>query len=154
MALPERKKRDQAMPPPGPPKTVIAIGIGPKKPGTPDGLPDEPKPPKGRDEEMPPEALTPPPAAMGGAGGDEEGEGDEEKCSPERAIVIRANEHCRDCKNYEPTTGECHEVEGVFEPDDACFSYFEAMHDEPDADDTGGPSDMDADNAKMGALTQ
>ncbi len=141
-----RKKRDQSMPPPGPPKTVIAIGIGPKKPGEepPDDMP------KDKTDDMPPDADAPPMGAAGGAPGDEEGE---EKASPDKAIVIRADAHCKNCENYEPTTGECHEVEGVFDPDDACHAFYEGMGEEPDADDMGGAPDADADDQKA-AMTQ
>ena len=150
MAMPLRKKRDSIMPPPGPPKTVIAIGIGPKKPG--DGPQGDERPsgmPKG--EDMPPEPLTPPSAGAAGAPGDEEDEG---KASPEKAIVIRADNHCKDCKNYDTMTGDCSEVEGVFQPEDGCWSFFSGMHDEPDADEAGGAPDADADDAKMGAMGQ
>jgi len=117
-----------AMPPPGmdrkKPDAVIAVGVG------------MPKKPNGR---MPPPGMEP-------EGGDE---GGGEKHSPEEAIVIRADKHCKDCMNWEPQTGECHEVDGVWHPEDACARYFKASgesHDEPDPDDAGGPSDSDEDD--------
>ena len=69
------------------------------------------------------------------------------KATPEDSQVIRANEHCIDCSNYDPTSGECEKVQGSFDPQDACSEYFSAIgSDEPDADDEGGASDADADD--------
>lgn len=135
--VPDRKKRPQIDPPPGAkkPGLMVTVGVGKPKGPTDDAMP---KPP------MDDAALKPPDDAPMGGGGDKGGD-EEKKCSPERAIVIRADEHCRDCKNYEPTTGECHEVEGQYSPDDACYAYFESMN-EPDADDMGGAPDQDTDD--------
>lgn len=94
------KKRGPSMPPPGgdkKPGLAVVISAGPKAGDTPKPTEDEP------------------------------GEPGEKKASPDRAIVIRSNEHCKDCSNYDPGTGECEEVEGVFDPEDACHAYYEPM---------------------------
>ncbi len=70
------------------------------------------------------------------------------KVSPEEATIIRSDEHCIDCKNYDPTSGECAKISGSFDPQDACVKFFEAIgNDEPDADDTGGTPDNDSDDS-------
>lgn len=75
------------------------------------------------------------------------------KASRADALVIPETHRCDSCANYDTTSGECAKVEGYFEPGAACLRFFEASgegeeeHAEPDADDMGGPSDNDADNA-------
>lgn len=106
--------------PPGKPGVMVAIGI-PK----PDGK-------SGR--------MAPPGAGQGGPAG---------KMSPDEAIVIRANEHCIDCQNYNPQDGSCSKVDGNFDPQDSCHEAFSPISGgEPDADDQGGPSDQDADDSQ------
>lgn len=71
------------------------------------------------------------------------------KASPEEAHVIRADAHCIDCRNYDPTSGDCSEVAGSFDPQDACSEYFDAIgSDEPDDDDMGGAPDGDEDDSQ------
>lgn len=73
----------------------------------------------------------------------------EGKADPAEAGVIRHDQHCIDCKNYDSSTGECAKVAGTFAPEDGCVKYFdpaEGDNDEPDADEQGGPSDNDADD--------
>jgi hypothetical protein len=94
--------------PPGKPGVVIAVGMKP------DGK-------SGR---------------MGPPGGSQPGAAGKTKASPVEATVIRSNEHCIDCKNYNPQDGTCEQVDGQFDPQDACVKYFSpAGGDEPDADD-------------------
>lgn len=114
---------------------MIGMGGGGRNKGAP-SMP----PPEGPSK-MPKDSMAKDPAEPDG---DEAG-----KMSPEKALVIKADEHCGSCKNYEPTSGACSKVVGVYEMDDACFANFSPMGgaEEPDADDMGGPSDMDADNA-------
>lgn len=103
-------------------------GMGDGKPKPP-GMGDEPAMPKDTEQ------------AEGG-----------KKHSPEEALVIRAEKHCDKCENYDPTSGSCSEVEGMFAPDDACLRFFEPMgaddQDELGANDAGAPSDNDADNVE------
>ena len=71
------------------------------------------------------------------------------KTSPEDAQVIREDQHCGDCKNYDATSGACSKVSGNFSPEDGCLMYFEAMQEsdeEPGADDQGGAPDADTDD--------
>lgn len=107
------------MPPPG---LTVMIGAHPKG--------DMPKP----GGKMPPPGMKADPMGSG-------------KASPEEAEVIRADEHCIDCKNYDPTSGDCTEVEGSFDPQDGCAEYFDKIGgDEPDEDDMGGKPDGDMDD--------
>ncbi len=80
----------------------------------------------------------PPPGAMDKPAGDG-------KVSPEEAGVIRADQRCIDCKNYDPTSGDCGKVQGSFDPGDACMQYFDAIGDDtpPDTDDQNGALDDD-----------
>jgi len=85
---------------------------------------------RGKPSMPPPERETPKPTAKAALKpGDEpdDDDQDDDKLSPEKAIVIRAGDHCVSCKNYHPDTGECDEVEGTFEPDDACWAAFKPM---------------------------
>lgn len=71
------------------------------------------------------------------------------KASPEEAQVIREDQRCVNCKNYDGTSGMCAKVAGSFDAGDACLKYFEPMEedDEPDEDDMpGGSPDADADD--------
>ena len=75
------------------------------------------------------------------------------KMSREEAHFVPADHHCKDCANYDPSSGDCSEVTGSFDPEDACLAAFKAMGSsdggEPDADDMGGPPDGDADDSSM-----
>lgn len=74
------------------------------------------------------------------------------KASPEDAGVVRSDEHCIDCKNYDPTSGECAKVDGSYDPQDGCKDYFDKIGgDEPDADESGGMPDDDADDQGQAA---
>lgn len=114
------------MPPPGAggkPSLVIAVGT---KPGNSDRNSDGRMPPPGQSQSS-------------GSG----------KSSPEEAGVVLDSEHCIDCANYHPDTGECDTVEGTYSPQDGCAKYFTPISGdkEPDADDqSAGPSDNDADD--------
>lgn len=108
------------MPPPG---LTVVIGAHPKG--------DMPK-----DGRMPPPGM-PKSGAMGEGG----------KASPEEAGVIRSDQKCIDCANYDATSGDCAKVSGSFDPGDSCMEYFEAINsDEPDEDDMGGKPDGDMDD--------
>lgn len=65
------------------------------------------------------------------------------KASPEEAIAIRADEHCRNCENYIPESGQCQKVDGQWMPDDACKRYFQAAQQQQD--DEGGDEGSGAD---------
>lgn len=83
--------------------------------------------------------------------GDGKQPGSSGKMSPDEAVVIRANQHCIDCQNYNPQDGSCSAVDGSYDPQDACHEAFVAISDqEPDADDMGGSSDNDADDQAGG----
>ena len=93
---------------------------------------------------------------MGPPGGDKMGgAAGKTKASPVEATVIRSDEHCIDCQNYNPQDGTCEQVDGQFDPQDACVKYFSPLDaDEPDADDrTSDQSgqDYDADDQGAGA---
>lgn len=119
--MPLLQAKRPSMPPPGKkPEAVIAIGIG--------------KPER---------------APMGGdrpQGAEEVGEGAEAKASPDRAIVIRAGEHCEHCQNYEPGSRSCKEVDGEFDPGDACWTYFEpqGQSEESEMPESPGAAPMEA----------
>lgn len=121
--------KNPSMPSPGlsKPKTVVAISIKPKGPGGPSG---------------------------GNPGMDPAGSGaGQGSVSPEKAIVVRGDEHCKDCENYQPESGACSEVSGYFDPEDACVKYFKPLgNGEPDADDQGGPPDNDQDDMSGPAM--
>jgi hypothetical protein len=129
MAFPEKKKMPR--PEPKKPDVVVAIGAGKPKSAAPD-LADDSTPPK------PPSA--PDDVNAGGGAADSPADEASEKMSPERAIVIRENEHCRNCENYHPEDGSCEAVEGVFAPEDACYACFEPIGDEQQPDAGGPPS--------------
>lgn len=128
MAFPDKPKRP-SMPPPGKkPEVVVAIGAGkPPKPGEEDPEPQDSGADAGDGTGTPgPHSITGP--------GDNPIDEASEKMSPERAIVVREHEHCRNCENYHPEDGSCDAVEGQFMPEDACFACFEPIADEqPDA---------------------
>lgn len=93
-------------------------------------------------------APKPPAARMAPPGQMEQPTG--AKAAPEEAMVIRADAHCIDCRNYDPTSGECSKVDGSFDPQDACAEFFDAIgSDEPDGDDMGGAADQDSDDSGM-----
>lgn len=125
--MPER------MHPPGSPQHGVAIIIAAHPSSSSRMMPPGMKAPA--DEPMPDEAATP--------------ESKDGKASPEEAQVIREDQRCVNCKNYDGTSGMCAKVAGSFDAGDACVKYFEAMsedEDESDDDDTGGPPDADADD--------
>lgn len=141
MAFPTKPKRPSMPPPEKKPDLVVAIGAGkPPKPGDDAAVPKDPtesKDPKDSSADAGGVAGTPGPDSISGPGdnpADEAGE----KMSPERAIVVREHEHCRNCENYHPEDGSCEEVEGQFSPEDACFANFEPIGDEQ-PDEMGGP---------------
>lgn len=75
-----------------------------------------------------------------------------QKATDEEAQAVMHDAHCIDCKNWHEDTGECDEVAGVWDPQDACRVYFEPMNSgEPDQDEQGGPSDMDQDDQQGAA---
>lgn len=121
--------------------STLVIGVGRPKPGA----PKMPPPERGSAPKMAPKDGMPE--------GDDKPEAGGKKASPDKAIVIKADAHCISCSNYDPQSGNCEEVDGVFEPEDACHAYFEPMggdnEQEPDADDQGGAPDMDADDQGM-----
>lgn len=105
------------MPPPGAkPSLMIAVGTAkPKGEDTP------PKPPADPTEDP------------------TEPDDDDDKLAPEKAMVIRGDQHCSNCSNYHAEDGSCEKVQGQMSPDDACVVFFSGMSDEePDADDMGG----------------
>src|SRR5882757_9061283 len=91
----------------------------PGQSGSPSAPPGMQMPPPGMDADKPPGKPT-------------------GKASPEDAGVIRADEHCIDCTNYSPDSGECARVEGSYDPQDGCVQYFQPTPGEPDADGQGG----------------
>jgi hypothetical protein len=118
------------MPPPGTGKPSLTVAVAVPKPGA------------GR---MPPPGTSKSNGAAPGA-----------KASPEEALVVREGHQCSDCANWQDG-GSCTKVDGQFAPGDACLRYFKAMgmaDDEPDADDQGGPPDMDADDSGAPAGAQ
>jgi hypothetical protein len=104
------------------PKAIIAVGIAKPKMG----------PPKMGGDEPPADA---PEDEQGGA-----------KHSREEAHFIPADKHCRQCSNWDATSGDCKEVDGVFDSEDCCISYFDPMgegDDEESEPDEGTPTDAD-----------
>lgn len=79
------------------------------------------------------------------SGPDEQG-----KLQPGEHDIVRADQHCIDCKWYNVDDGTCQKWSGQYDPQDACWKYFDPAGDEdeqePDADDQGGASDNDADD--------
>lgn len=115
------------------PELVVAIGMGPKTEGR--------KPPPGMDEAAtgdPGDSTEEPKTPMGidaGAGaGAALGNG---KASPEEALAVREDHHCKDCSNWMPQTGECSAVDGIWAPEDACLRYFEAGSPGDEAEEPG-----------------
>lgn len=128
--------------PSSPSSPTLVIGIGPAHGLGSDGNGPLIKP-TGRSASGGKERGAPP----GAVGTNPGGKTDTGKASPDEAIVIRSDSHCIDCRNYDPQTGQCEKVAGVFDPSDACAKYFEAGSEgEPDSDDTGGLSDADTDD--------
>lgn len=120
------------MPPPGKkPDLVVAIGAGKPKSD------EEDQQDSGADAG----GVTGAPgsSSVPGPGADSPADEAGEKMSPERAIVIREHEHCRNCENYHPEDGSCDEVEGQFSPEDACFACFEPIGDEQSDSMAGSP---------------
>ena len=117
------------MPPPGH-KPALIIGIG----GAPSGM----------DPDAPPKSDAKPDA-------DPDGDNDtDSKMPPEKAMVIRGDQHCSNCSNYHGEDGSCDAVEGQFDPTDACFVFFQGMGDE-DAGAGDGSSPMPDDSMPQGA---
>jgi hypothetical protein len=138
MALPVKKK-GSIMPPPGKkPGLMIAIGVPKPKDGDPDAKNDDVEAQSGDStpsaaDSKPPEAETKPTPANSDAVPARRDNPDEEageKADPARALVSHADENCGNCENYDPTTGNCEEVEGVYAPDDRCWAFWEAIGDE------------------------
>lgn len=69
------------------------------------------------------------------------------KASREEAGVVPPDQHCIDCQNYDPQTGDCSKVEGSFEPDAACLKYFTPVADEDNEQAEGEPPEGGADEA-------
>lgn len=88
------------MPPPGSKKKAMPMAAEPK------GMP-----PPGSPKEMPPEEK---PEEAGG------------KHTAEEAHPVRADQHCKDCANYQGESGDCSKVDGYWDPEDACVRFFEA----------------------------
>jgi hypothetical protein len=112
--------KQTTMPPPGTkePALTVAIGVGkPKSSGNGNGGPaDDPQ-------------LESDPS--GGPGG---------KASPADAHVVKADHHCKDCENWDPSSGDCSEVDGNYDAEDACIKYFEPIGSPDDDDDQSSPS--------------
>lgn len=97
------------MPPPGSKKKMPMPDMAPK------GM----RPPGSK--EMPPEEK---PEEEGG------------KHTAEEAHPVRADQHCKDCANYQAESGDCSKVDGYWDPEDACVRFFEAgSGDDEDAED-------------------
>ena len=117
------------MAPPGvkkKPGLVIAVGMKPggmKPPGMGKDAPDD----------------TPP---------DDSQEG--KKHSVAEAHKVGAEEHCANCQHYQADSGECEEVEGYWDPQDACVKYFEAANGAEDEEE-GGEGDNPAEEAAESA---
>src|SRR5262249_9751988 len=123
MALMDKKKTP--MDPPGrgpvPGKVPVAIGVTvavPKKDksSTKDATdaksasmdaPDTEPDPGDKAEAMEGETETPIEARSAGESGEDDG-----KSSPERAIAVKSDQHCKNCTNWEPETGNCEKVSG------------------------------------------
>jgi hypothetical protein len=103
------------------PGLVIAVGVGKPKNG-----------------EMPPPM---PKSADDGEGEDPSEEAGGKKHSREEAHFVPASRHCKDCENYEATSGDCKEVEGVFDAEDSCLTYFEPMEGSGDEEAGESPDD-------------
>jgi len=133
-------KKKPSMPPPGAssgkkPGLTVAIGVGPKMP--------------------PPGASQMAQAAADGDPDDSMPASGAGKISADKAISVKANEHCKDCQNYAPESGECQKVDGYWEPEDACVREFKpiAGNQDPDNDgdvDDGGAGDTDQDSGSNG----
>lgn len=109
------------MPPPGgggkKPALAIAIGVGKPK-GSAASDPDDDA---GQEPDNDPDDDS--------SGG---------KMSADKALSVREDQHCRNCKNYEPMDGSCEKVEGQWNPEDACWVNFEPNGDQSDQ---GGDND-------------
>jgi len=113
------------------PELVVAIGVG-SKPGGRKPAPGEPEQEKelsGASDPMESNAIQP--KADGGFSASSG------KASPEEALVVREDHHCKDCSNWMPQTGECSVVDGVWAPEDACLRYFEAGSPGDEAEELG-----------------
>ena len=77
-----------------------------------------------------------PPPGMDSPGGSPSG-----KVSPDEAKVVREDEHCVDCRNYSPDSGECEKVEGSFSPDDGCHMFFLKDDESAEGEPSSGGSD-------------
>jgi len=87
----------------------------------------------------------------GGAGDSQTGgdPGASGKASPAEAHVVKADQHCKDCENWDPSSGDCSAVDGNYDAEDACIKYFQAGGDEPDADDAASAPDTGAGDSSM-----
>lgn len=120
--------------PPGEKRPGLTIAIG---------LPRKQGPPPADD------ASAAPTAAPDATDPDAPAEGG--KASAAEAWVTKADEHCKDCSNYHPDTGECDAVEGYYQPEDACKKYFEAVGEGAGDEDAGPMAGMGAGAAQGGA---
>lgn len=110
------------MPPPGgKPGLMVAIGVGKPKPGD-------------NDADAP---MKPPPGASDPNDPDEDSD-DDSKISPDKAMVIRGDQHCAQCSNYHGEDGSCEKVDGQLSPDDACYVFFDPISGEGEEGDMGG----------------
>lgn len=69
------------------------------------------------------------------------------KASAEEAQAVMSNEHCVDCQNWTPDTGECAKVDGTWAPEDACRVYFQAVSQDEEESREGEPPSGGADDA-------
>ena len=104
------------MPPPGGDSPGLAIMIGV---------------PHGKDGKMPPPGMEDKPQGSG-------------KASPDDAKVVHADQHCIDCQQYHPDTGDCDKVDGSFDPQDGCHMYFTEVADDEGAE--GEPAEGGSDD--------
>lgn len=94
------------------PTLVIGVGRGPK------GGPSMPPPEGGAPKSRKPSTA---------ANDDDSKQGTGSKMSTDEALVVRADHHCKDCKQYQANSGECLKVDGVFDPEDGCMRWFTPM---------------------------
>jgi hypothetical protein len=52
------------------------------------------------------------------------------KATSEEVGAVLSDKHCVDCANWNPDSGECSKVEGVWDPESGCAKFFEPEHDE------------------------
>lgn len=99
------------------------------------------KPRTGKPSMSPPEDGAPPMAKP-----DAGPAAPEKKHTEAEAHPVRADQHCKDCQNYQAETGECEEVEGMWQPEDACIRFFEPISGGADDDESAETEPDDEDN--------